>query len=133
MKYTILLFALLISSATFAQEQAQPKRVNINQLAPHLPVVKNPDPSKDDLKILGNQIEDWMEEHYSEFDVVRNHIISMFLDGDVHLFTMIGTTEMDATPIYRLKGWEMNYGLTEEEWQPLWQRIQEYRAQHSEE
>ena len=78
------------------------------------------------------QIDDWKEEHYDEFDAIRNHLISMFLDGDVELFTVVDNTEMDATPIYRLKGWEMDYGLTEEEWQPLWERIQEYRARHSE-
>ena len=133
MKHTILLLTIFISSVAMAQENAKAQKININQLAPHLPVIKSTDLSKDELTILGGQLEDWKEEYYQEYDTLRTQIISMLLDGNVEFFTIVGGIEMDATPIYRLKGWELDHGLSEEEWQPIWERIQIYRAQNSEE
>ncbi len=104
--------------------------VNINDIAPNLPVLTEKPTGSDDRKIFHSQMETWMENNYSEFDTVRFAVLAMFLDNTHRLVIEVNGVVKEAEPVYRLSGWEMEYGLTEEQWAPIYARIMEYRSSH---
>lgn len=141
---SLFLVALFIGQFSYAQSANSVERININTLAPHLPLPEQlsftntkSESKKQEIKATpapyrsateakskgGQEIEDWTKKYYEEYDKVRNYVVAMFTDGNVVLYTTLNGKEVDATSIYRLNEWELDYGLNDAERAKLRARI----------
>jgi len=132
MRYLLGIFIVICvsSNSVFGQEQTA-VNINLQEIAPNLPLYTTVVESREEGKARSKQIREWLDKHYIEYSKVRHRIIKMVLDGTITLTVSVNGAEVDARDIYNLESWELDYGLTEEEWQPIWQRIQAHRESNS--
>ena len=132
--HLIVATALILGSTSFAscQERQQITQVNINTLAPDLPLYQTKAENREERQQRSIEVKQWIDEHYEQYDQVRNHILQMFFEETAVLTVTVNGVETNANEIYNLKGWELSIGYNDEQFAEFKQRLQTYRESHQE-